>query len=259
MLGARQLWKRAKRYLDKTWIKYIKSDIILGYSKFFKQLVSTKSKLVTGSCAQDSSVHLLWMKGELTVLHGLIQELHYITENLNSGYEIKVPELACWQLSTTKNTFKWKTIDRTGPWSDERRLAWLLYYKPHTHNIFFLSAFSWSNIDSQAKQSQDGCYQFDKLTRTVKKIRKFRGPFTVDLLRIRSVLRNTESLLLRKAEFSPPARIFRRHYFQCGQCLPKFLQVTRKVGNRLVVWNENENGVPPCSPSYIKLVSIGSW
>lgn len=35
----------------------------------------------------------------------------------------------------------------------------------HTHNIFFLSAFSWSNIDSQAKQSQDGCYQFDKLTR----------------------------------------------------------------------------------------------
>lgn len=94
---------------------------------------------------------------------------------------------------------------------------------------------------------------------TVKKIRKFRGPFTVDLLRIRSVLRNTESLLLRKAEFSPPARIFRRHYFQCGQCLPKFLQVTRKVGNRLVVWNENENGVPPCSPSYIKLVSIGSW
>lgn len=165
MLGARRLWKRAKRYLDKTWIKYIKSDIILGYSKFFKQLVSTKSKLVTGSCAQDSSVHLLWMKGELTVLHGLIQELHYITENLNSGYEIKVSELACWQLSTTKNTFKWKTIDRTGPWSDERRLDWLLYYKPHTHNIFFLSAFSWSNIDSQAKQSQDGCYQFDKLTR----------------------------------------------------------------------------------------------
>lgn len=98
-----------------------------------------------------------------------------------------------------------------------------------------------------------------QMTYTVKKIRKFRGPFTVDLLRIRSVLRNTESLLLRKAEFSPPARIFRRHYFQCGQCLPKFLQVTRKVGNRLVVWNENENGVPPCSPSYIKLVSIGSW
>lgn len=100
---------------------------------------------------------------------------------------------------------------------------------------------------------------FRGLWYTVKKIRKFRGPFTVDLLRIRSVLRNTESLLLRKAEFSPPARIFRRHYFQCGQCLPKFLQVTRKVGNRLVVWNENENGVPPCSPSYIKLVSIGSW
>lgn len=100
------------------------------------------------------------MKGELTVLHGLIQELHYITENLNGGYEIKVSELACWQLSTTKNTFKWKTIDRTGPWSEE-----LLYYKPHTHNIFFLSAFSWSNIDSQAKQSQDRCYQFDKLTR----------------------------------------------------------------------------------------------